>query len=163
MKTKRITRRMLFAKTVELLQPQMHLDDWKIVIRFFEKLRPNDAIAYCHPMPEYKQAGIRVSLTKLSELNHYEVISTAIHEMLHCITWSMTEWTELLCKKDKQKLEITRKLDESVITHLEHMLTTMTMPLIQKALKAEGYGELDSAFDPFKVMPIPRASAKKKS
>lgn len=162
MKEKRITRRVLFAKTVQLLQPRLRLDDWKIVVRFLKKTRPNTIVAYCQPMPEYKTAGIRVNLTRLAELNHYEVISTAIHEMLHCVTWSMTEWTEQLCRKDKQKLEVTRKLDEGIITHLERMLTDITLPQLQKELTAEGYADLDTAFDPFKVMPVPVPKTAKK-
>lgn len=162
MGTKRITRRVLFAKTIQLLQPKLHLDDWKIVVRFSQKTRPNNVVAYCQPMPEYKQAGIRVNLTKLAELNHYEVVSTAIHEMLHCVTWSMTEWAEMLCRKDKQKIEVTRKLDEGIVTHLERMLTDITLPLLQSHLAEEGYRELDAEFDTFKILPGAPVAAKKK-
>lgn len=162
MGTKRITKRVLFAKTVQLLQPKLHLNDWKIVLRFAQKMRPNSVVAYCQPLPEYKQAGIRVNLTRLAELNHYEVVATAIHEMLHCVTWSMTEWAELLCRKDKQKLEVTRKLDEAIVTHLERMLTDMALPLLRSELAAEGYRDLDTEFDTFRIMPMPLAAAKKK-
>lgn len=162
MGTKRITKRVLFAKTVQLLQPKLRLDDWKIVLRFVPKMRPNTIVAYCQPMPEYKQAGIRVSLTRLAELNHYEVVSTAIHEMLHCVTWSMTEWAESLCRKDTYKLEVTRKLDESIITHLERMLTDMTLPLLQSELSKEGYKDLDAEFDTFKILPVSVPVAAKK-
>lgn len=161
-KLKRITKKVLFAKTVQLLQPKLRLEDWKIVVRFLPKTRPNNIVAYCQPMPEYKSAGIRVNMTRLAELNHYEVVSTAIHEMLHCVTWSMTEWAEQLCRKDKQKLEVTRKLDEGIITHLERMLTDITLPQLQKELTAEGYANLDTAFDSFKVMSVPTVKAAKK-
>jgi hypothetical protein len=161
MGTKRITKRMLFTKTVQLLQPKLNLDDWKLVVRFSQKLRPNSIVAYCQPMPEYKQASIKVSLTRLGELNHYEVIATAIHEMLHCITWPITEWAETLSKKDTNKLEITRKLDESMVTHLERVLTDMAFPLLQKELTKDGYANIECIFDSFKVVPVKQAAKKK--
>lgn len=162
MASKRITRRVLFAKTIQILQPKLQLHDWKIVVRFLQKTRPANIVAYCQPMPEYKTAGIRVNLSRLSDLNYYEVVSTAIHEMLHCVTWSMTDWAEQLCKKDKQKLEITRKLDESIITHLERTLTDIMLPLLETELALEGYAHLDTVFDSFEVKSTPIVKAAKK-
>jgi hypothetical protein len=161
MGTKRITKRILFAKTVQILQPKLNLADWKIVVRFSPKLRPNNTIAYCQPLYEYKQASIKVNLTQLALLNHYDIVATAVHEMLHCITWPLVEWTETLCKKDSNKIDITRRWDESVITHLERVLTDMAYPLLQAELYAEGYADIDSTFDSFKVAPVKQAAKKK--
>lgn len=162
MAARRITKRVLFTKTVQLLQPKLHLDDWTIVLRFVPKMRPKTIVAYCQPMPEYKQAGIRVSLERLTELTQYEVVSTAIHEMLHCVTWSMADWAESLCKKDTYKLEVTRKLDESIITHLERTFTDITLPLLQSELIKEGYGNLDIEFNTLKILPPNTPAAAKK-
>lgn len=144
-KPKNITKKLLFAKTVEILQPKLNLSDWKIVVKYSRTMKTS--VADCQSLPEYKQATIRLSLSRLPEFSHYEIISTAVHEMLHCIVWRLTEWTEDLCKKDVQKLQVTRRLDEGVITHLEKVVTDMAAPLVQAQLFAEGYGNIDLLYN----------------
>jgi hypothetical protein len=144
-KTKNITKKLLFAKTIEILQPKLNLSDWRIIVRYSRVMKT--AIADCQSLPEYKQATIRLSLLRLPEYSHYEIISTAVHEMLHCIVWRLTEWTEDLCKKDTQKLQVTRRLDEGVITHLEKVITDMVASEVQSELLAEGYGNINLLYN----------------
>lgn len=138
-KLKRITKKMLFVKTVEIAQPLMGLGDWKIAIRFPPKIK---AAADCQAYPEYKQAAIRANLAIFKRLSHYEIIQTAIHEMTHCLLWPIVSWTEELCGKNKQKLEITRKLEESTVTEFEKLLTKLCMGKLQFELQQLGYEEI---------------------
>ena len=147
---KRITKKVLFSKTVEILQPILQLDDWRIVVTYSRTMKKTD-VASCQSWPEYKQAKIRLNLKRLKEFNDYEIISAAIHEMLHCITWPLAEWAEQLCKKDDQKLELTRKLDEGLVTNLEKVLGQLCKELVQTELKSQGYCDLDLTFENFDV------------
>lgn len=137
---KHITKKILFSKTVEIVKPWLQLTDWKIQLRFSKKMR--DA-AECLAYPEYRLANIRVNQNRFNELSQYEVVSTAIHEMLHCITWRFTEWTIDLCKKDKTKLEITRRLEEGFITELEKIITDLAWDFLQTELSSQNYLPLD--------------------
>jgi hypothetical protein len=144
LRKKRITKKLLFAKTVEILQPLLHLDNWRIVVNYSNRMKD---VADCVAWPEYKQACIRINMKRLPEFNDYEIIATAIHEMVHCIIWPLTEWTERLCKKDPHKLEITRQHDESVVTTFEKILVDMTSAVLQQRLSEEGYMDLDLSFE----------------
>ena len=159
-KKKRITKKMLFAKTIEILQPRLNLADWKIVVRYSKTMKT--AVADCQSLPEYKQATIRLSMKRLPEFSHYEVISTAVHEMMHCIVWPLTEWAEDLCKKDAQKLQVTRRLDESVITSLEKIITDMAGPLVKNSLVDDGYEPIDLSYDTIRFVNERPAVAKPK-
>jgi hypothetical protein len=101
------------------------------------------AAADCDASPEYKEALIRVNTKMLPELTHYEVISVAAHEMVHCIVWPLAEYTEDLCKKDAQRLEMTRKLEEGLVTSLEKVIMNIAGELIQEHLTSEGYLSID--------------------
>jgi hypothetical protein len=145
-KKKRITKKVLFAKTIEILQPWLKLEDWRIVVKYSRSMKSS---ADCETWPEYKQAIIRLNLNTLKSYNDYEIISTAIHELCHCLTWNLATWAEQLCKKDAQKLEHTRMLDESLVTNLEKILATLACDIVQERLAEEGYGNLDLVFESF--------------
>lgn len=151
MKTgKRITKKVLFSKTVEILQSVLQLNDWRIIVSYSRSMKKAE-LASCQSWPEYKQAKIRLNLTRLKEFNDYEIITTAIHELVHCLTWPLAEWAEQLSKKDVQKLELTRKLDEGLVTNLEKILGSLCKDLLQTELKSQGYCALDLTFEKFDV------------
>ena len=141
---KRITKKILFAKTIEILQPWLKLNDWKIIVRFSSRMK---AAADCDASPEYKEALIRVNLKAIKELTHYEIISIAVHEMCHCLIWPLSDWTEDLCHRNADKLEMTRKIEEGLVTNLEKILTDMVLDIIQEALAEENYSKLDLNFE----------------
>jgi hypothetical protein len=145
---KRITKKILFAKTVEILQPWLKLNDWKIIVRFSSRMK---MAADCEASPEYKEAMIRANLKVLKELSYYEIISMAVHEMCHCLVWPLAEWTEDLCHRDGDKLEMTRKIEEGLVTNLEKILTDMAVDIIQSALDEENYSTLDLTFKELQV------------
>jgi len=145
---KRITKKILFAKTVEILQPYLNLRDWRIIIRYSSRMKNT---ADCEAFPEYKEAVIRCNLKELPKLSHYDVVSVAIHEMVHCLLWSLVEWTESLCKKDASKLSMTSKMEEGVVTDFEKMLVVMAEAILKKELSAQGYSDIELVFTEFEV------------
>jgi hypothetical protein len=145
---KRITKKVLVTKTIETLQPWLSLSDWKILVKFSSRMK---TAADCEAFPEYKQAVIRFNPEFLTELSYYEVISLAVHEMCHCVVWPFSEWTEGLCRKNAEKLEVTRKLEEGLITNLEKIITDMSIDIIQGALTEENYSTLDLTFKEFEI------------
>lgn len=145
---KRITRKVLFAKTIEFLQPWLNLEDWRIIVKYSRKMK---FTADCESWPEYKQAVIRLNLNNIRRFNDYEIISIAVHEMSHCLTWELTTWAEQLSKKDPQKLEHTRQLDESLVTNLEKILSRLCGEMLQDYLAEEGYANLDLVFENFHI------------
>lgn len=149
-KHKRINKKVLFKKTVEILQPLMGLSDWKMIVSFTrsEKMK---WIADCEASPEYKTAKIRVSLNNIKNLTLSEIVATAIHEMSHCIEWELVEFTETLCKKDPIKLELTRKYEEQIATSLERILLPLFTEKLNQALKEQGYCTVDLTFTDFEV------------
>jgi hypothetical protein len=160
MKTiKRINRRQLFIKTIEIVQPLIGLADWKIAIRFPTTMK---SAADCQAYPEYKQAGIRGNLTIFKRLSHYEIVQTAIHEMVHCVLWPLVDWTEELCKKNPQKLAMTRKLEEATVTEFEKMLTKLCIDAIQTELVAQGYEKVSETFANVQVVSVPPKKEKVK-
>jgi hypothetical protein len=153
MKTiKRINRRQLFIKTIEIVQPLIGLADWKIAIRFPTTMK---SAADCQAYPEYKQAGIRGNLTIFKRLSHYEIVQTAIHEMVHCVLWPLVDWTEELCKKNPQKLAMTRKLEEATVTEFEKMLTKLCITELQSQLIELGYAPISTSFAATQVVAMP--------
>jgi hypothetical protein len=138
-KRRRITKKLLFAKTVEILQPKIGLSEWKIVVKFSNRMK---YAADCEAFPEYKQAIIRANLKTFKKLTHYEVIMTAVHEMTHCIVWPIVAWTEELCDLDAQKLEITRKLEEGLVTDFEKILSDLCANTLQEELTKQGYSDI---------------------
>lgn len=137
---RRITKKVLFAKTVEILKPYLNLTEWKIIVKYSSRMK---FAADCDASPEYKEALIRVNTKSLTDLTHYEVMSMAAHEMIHCIVWPLAEYTEDLCKGDAQRLEMTRKLEEGLVTSLEKVMMNVAGELIQGHLTDEGYADVD--------------------
>jgi hypothetical protein len=137
---KRITKKVLFAKTVEILKPYLTLTDWKIIVRYSSRMK---AAADCDASPEYKEALIRLNTKMLPDLTYYEVVSVAVHEMIHCIVWPLAEYTEDLCKKDAQRLEMTRKLEEGLVTNLERIIMNIATELVIEHLTDDGYASID--------------------
>lgn len=148
---KRISKKVLFSKCVEILQPILGLHDWTIVVRYSHKIKTQE-VASCEAYPEYKQAVIRLHIKKLSNFNDYDMIAIAIHEMCHCILWPIVEWTEDLCKHDKEKLKVTQRLEESTVTYLEKMLVPLTESILKTKLSEEGYRDLEIIFEKFKAL-----------
>lgn len=157
-KLKRITKKVLFTKTIEILQPKLNLQDWRIVVKYSRNMKR--AIADCIADPEYRQATIRLSLLQSKNYTHYEIVSTAIHEMMHCIVWPLTQLTQDFSKKDTHKLELTRRTDESVITHLERVFTDMAIIYLQEELTRQGYQTFDTTFENIRLMHEKPASKK---
>lgn len=151
--SKRITKKMLFIKTVEIVQPLIGLSEWKLAIRFPLKMK---GAADCTAYPEYKQAGLRANLTVFKRLSHYEVVQTAIHEMTHCLLWPIVSWTEELCGKNAQKIEVTRKLEEAAVTEFEKLLTKLCINQLQTELVRQGYEEITTTFPSVQVVVEPK-------
>jgi hypothetical protein len=145
---KRITKKVLFVKTIEILQPLLNLSDWKIRIRFSSRMR---GTADCDASPEYKEALIRLNMKELKFLQYQEIVAMAIHEMMHCIVWPLTEWTEALCKRDEHKLNATLKLEETLVTNLEKILMNTVTDYLQQELADQGYSNVDMVFQELHV------------
>jgi hypothetical protein len=152
-KAKRITKKQLFVKTIEIAQSLIGLSEWKIAVRFPVKMK---GAADCQAHPEYKQAAIRANLTVFKRLSEYEIIQTAIHEMVHCLLWPLVDWTEELCRKNPQKLELTRKLEEATVTDFEKLLTKLCIEAVQTELVALGYERVTTAFASVQVVNEPK-------
>lgn len=148
---KRISKKVLFSKCVEILQPILGLQDWTIVVRYSKKIKTK-VVASCEAYPEYKQAVIRLHIKQLDNFNDYDMIAIAVHEMTHCILWALVEWTEELCKSDRDKLKVTQRLEEATVTSLEKLLVPLTEKILQAKLSEEGYRNLDVVFENFKAL-----------
>jgi hypothetical protein len=145
---KRITKKVLFTKTVEILQSYLNLKDWRIIIRYSSRMKNT---ADCAALPEYKQAVIRCNTKDLSGLTHYDIVSVAIHEMVHCLLWPLTDWTETLCKNDITKLSMTSKIEESIVTNFEKILVVMAETILKQELSNQGYADIDLVFTEFQT------------
>jgi len=145
---KRITKKVLFAKAVEILKPWMNLQNWKIIVKFGSSTK--GFAAYCSAHPEYKLATIRVNTKELPRLTHNEIVAVAIHEMTHCILWELGNWAADLTK-DKHKIEIARRYEEQSVTNIEKILVPLLEPILNEALTAEGYELLDLTFTDFVI------------
>lgn len=161
---KRITKKLLFTKTIEILQPKLNLQDWRIVVRYSTRIK--NTIADCQAQPEYRQAVIRLNLAELKNHTPYEIVATAVHEMMHCVTWPLSQFTHDLCRNDKRKIELTRRTDEAIVTHLERAFTDMAIPYLQEQLAEQGYQPITGGFENIKLMnekpPAIRLAAKRK-
>lgn len=149
---RKISKKVLFAKTVEVLQPILRLNEWQIKITF-RKLN-NKTLADCLPRAEYKSMSIRVNTDELKKYNDYDVICTAIHEMIHSLTSDLALWADELCKGDKAKLEITRKYEEALVSSFERIIGDLTIDILQDKLRNEGYPDLDLSFEKLKQASI---------
>jgi hypothetical protein len=157
--TKRITKKLLFVKTVEILQPKIGLSEWKIVVKFSNHMKH---AADCEAFPEYKQATIRANLKTFKKLTHYEVIMTAVHEMTHCIVWPIVAWAEELCEGDSQRLEITRKLEEGLVTDFEKILSGLCATILQEELTSQGYSDISFITPQLRVVTEPKKITSRK-
>lgn len=147
---KRITKKVLFKKTVEILQPLIGLADWKLIVSFTYSEKAK-WIADCTAHPEYKMAKIRLSVNNIKNLTLSEIVATAIHEMSHCLEWELVAFTEVLCKKDPVKLERTRQYEEQLATSLERILLPLFTDKLNTVLKEQGYCTVDLTFTDFEV------------
>lgn len=147
---KRITKKVLFQKTVETVQPILNLSDWKLIVSFSHATRMKET-AYCSAAPEYKMAKIKVNYSHLSGLSHNEIVSVVVHEMIHCILWDLGEWAHSLSKKDPQKSEITRKYEEGTVTSFEKILVPLITEQLNASLRSQGYYGVDLTFTDFEV------------
>lgn len=147
---KRITKKVLFQKSIEIIQPMMRLSDWKIIVVFSSSQRMRDT-ANCEASPEYKVAKIRINSAEIPNLSHEEIVSTAIHELLHCVLWELGEWGYRLSKKDETKLELSRKYEEAAVTQLEKIFLPLMGDAINEGLKEQGYYGVDLTFTDFEV------------
>ena len=147
---KRITKKVLFQKTVEIMQPILKLQDWKLIVVFSYSSRMKDT-ASCEASPEYKLAKIKANMNDISTLKHNEIVAVAIHEMIHCILWELGEWAETLSKKDTDKLELTRKYEEGAVTSFEKILLPIVTDRLNEELYAQGYYGVDLTFTDFEI------------
>jgi hypothetical protein len=147
---KRITKKALFQKTIEIIQPILRLSDWKIMVVFSHSQRMKET-ATCEAAPEYKVAKIRLNSYEMPNLSHEEIVSTAIHEMLHCVLWELGEWGYKLSRKDETKLELSRKYEEAAVTNLEKIFLPLLEETINAELKVHGYYGVDLTFTDFGV------------
>jgi len=148
MTKKRITRKILFIKSVEIIKSWLHLSDWKISVKFVPSMKYT---AYCSARPEYKTASICVNLTNLRGLTHNEIVATAAHELLHCIVWPLGSWATMLAKSDQSKIELTRRYEEEVVTNLERILVSLMHTQFNTILLAEGYSPINLTFTDFSI------------
>lgn len=139
---KNITKRMLFVKCVEIIQPILKLHDWKIAVVFSNSERMKET-ATCEAHTEYKFAKIIVNTPELSNMSRSEIVSTAIHEMSHCILWEFGEWAMSLAGNDKHTLQYTRKYEESTITKIEHILLPLAGTILNQKLMDMGYAPIE--------------------
>lgn len=139
---KRITKKVLFAKTVEIMQPVLGLQDWKLIVRYSTRMKDT---ADCEASPEYKEAIIRINMNDLKGLGYNDIVATAIHEMLHCVVWPLAAWAENLTKTEQQ-MDICEQQEESLVTNLEKIMVPLASDLIQTELKACGYSNIDLEF-----------------
>jgi hypothetical protein len=152
MPTKRITKKMLFTKAVEIIKTWFKFQDWKISVKFVQSMKHT---AYCTANPEYKIASIYVNTSHLTALTHNEVVATALHELLHCIVWPLGEWAGRLSNKDKHKLEITRRYEEEVVTNLERIILPLVQTQLNIKLLEEGYTAVNLDFTDFSINNTP--------
>lgn len=148
---KRITKKVLFQKTIEIMQPILNLSDWKILVIFSHSPRMKDT-ATCEALPEYKNAKIKINASQISALSYEEIVSTAVHEMLHCVLWELGAWGYTLSKKDEYKLELSRKYEESAVTSLEKIFVPLVSDRINDELKNQNYFGVDLTFTDFEVL-----------
>jgi hypothetical protein len=147
---KRITKKVLFVKTIEMMQPILRLNDWKIIVKFsYSKKMKNTA--YCEALPEYKVAEITMNHSHLAGLTHNEIVCVAIHEMIHCVLWELGAWTSKLSGQNKFKLDVSRKYEETAVTSLEKILLPLVTDKLNQFLKYEGYQDVDLSFTDFMV------------
>jgi len=145
---KHITKKKLFNKTIQILKPYLNLHDWKIIITHSKRM--TDA-AECDASPEYKEAIIKLNVNQLQYWTNYEIVSMAIHEMIHCIVWPMSIWTQDLCNGKEKDIETTRKLEESLVTELEKIFIYWAIDYIKDVLKQEGYVNLQLKPTPIEI------------
>lgn len=141
---KNITKKMLFVKVTQIMQPIMNLGDWKINVKF-SKAESMKQTATCQAYPEYKLAHITVNEPILKDLTRAEVVSTVIHEMAHCILWEMGEWAMSLSDGDRQKTRYSRKYEEAAVTRIEHVLFNLAVPIINTSLDNMGYHAIETS------------------
>lgn len=147
---KRITKKVLFEKTIQIMQPIMKLDDWKILVVFSHSSRMKNT-AECEASPEYKIASIILNYGEMKDLTHNEIVSVAIHEMIHCVLWELGDWALSLSKRDPHKLEISRKYEESAVTAFEKILLPLVATQLNNKLKTEGYNVVDLTFTDLEI------------
>jgi len=135
---KKINRRQLYIKSAEILKPHLNLSNWTIKLRFVSTMGIRD-LAEIDAYPEYKSAKIRINKNRLTECTHADIITTVIHELLHCHLWGFSAWAEQLCRKDPIKLEVCRLQEEGLITTFELMLYNILYPIIVGELEEQGY------------------------
>lgn len=139
---KRITKKVLFAKTIQIMQPVLGLQDWKLIVRYSTRMKDT---ADCEASPEYKEAIIRINLHDLKGLNYNEIVATAIHEMMHCVVWPLAAWAETLSRTERD-MKICEDTEETLVTNLEKIMVPLASDLIQAELKSCGYSNIDLEF-----------------
>jgi hypothetical protein len=147
---KRITKKVLFIKTIEMMQPILRLQDWKLVVKFSYSKKMK-ITAHCEALPEYKVAEITMNYNDLSGLTHNEIVCVAIHEMIHCVLWELGTWTSKLSGQNKFKLEVSRKYEEAAVTSLEKILLPLVTTKLNQFLKVQGYQDINLTFTDFMV------------
>lgn len=145
LRKKRITKKVLLSKSIEILQPILNLDDWKlsVIISRSDKMKMT---AHCQAWPEYKLAKLTFNGKYLNYLSHNEIVAVVVHEMIHCVLWEIGNWAEKLSNQNELKLEITRRYEENAVTALEKILIPLVEAHLNKKLKELGYNCVDLTF-----------------
>lgn len=130
------------------MKSRLRLDDWRINVQFVSNI---SVTADCEAHPEYKLVVIRANPEQLKQLSHYSVVSLAIHEMIHCVLWPLGDWAADLSSRDQAIMEMTRKLEETVVSSLERIFVDMCASSFQEMLTSEGYSPIDMTFDPTEI------------
>jgi len=138
----RITKRRLYILVSNIIVPILNLSDWTIKIRFTKKMKN---LADCDASPEYKEAKIRVNLDAIKLRSYHEVVATALHELLHCLSWNLMTWAEQLSRGNPDKLEVCRRMGEDLTTEMEKVLFPLISPIIHNELREMGYVNIDVA------------------
>lgn len=123
MKAKRVSR---FERIVRRLVKPLHLDRWWITVNG----APLGHRADCECSPEYTEATLTFDATKIKD---EDVISFAVHELMHCHVEGLAHVAELLAGEDSFKREMVRLEEERLTTALEKILT----PLLAAVAESE--------------------------
>ena len=75
-------------------KPVLDMTHWTFEVTFYK----DKYTASCYAEPEYRKGYLNLYLGKLLEKwkTNYELEEFVVHEMLHCLTWSLVTMTERL-------------------------------------------------------------------
>lgn len=102
-------------------QKKLLLGDWKVELKF-GPLEHSEK-ADCDAKPEYREAVVRMDLTKIPD---NEIDAYIIHELTHIWTWPIEKQAEHWAGDDESKYETVRDIAEGVVTNLERVILNVS-------------------------------------